>query len=192
MYIRTPIIAAVAVLLLAAAPRPVFAQPAPAAGTAAGPAATPSLQVELAPDPGNPASPKMGDRLRYQSTIRNIGPAPVQGVVAWLGLVQVDPGLEQPVDLEDWSAHKAITVPLLAPGQSVSTEWPMRLIAAGRYRVVISAAAGDGPLSPSPFVDLAIRQKPVVESARVLPVALGVPALLLGSLVLLLRRRRRT
>ena len=141
MHIRTPIIAAMAVVLLAAPPRPVFAQPAPVSGTAAGPAATPSLQIELAPDPGNPASPKMGDRLRYQSTIRNIGPAPVQGVVAWLGLVQVDPGLEQPVDLEDWSAHKAITVPLLAPGQSVSTEWPMRLIAAGHYRVVISAAA---------------------------------------------------
>lgn len=176
------------ILLQVAASLPVVAQPAPEHQTAIASVAAPMLQVGLAPDPGNAASPRMGDRLRYLSTIRNAGPAPIRGLVAWLGLVQVDPGLEQPVDLEDWSAHKAITVPLLAPGQSVSTEWPMRLIAAGHYRVVVSVAAGGGALTPSPFVELAVRQKPVVESTRVLPVALGIPALLVGGL--LLRRRR--
>jgi hypothetical protein len=175
---------AIVALLLVTAVFGLSAQPAAAAAAMA----HPSLQVDLAPDPGNPAKPKMGDRILYRSTIRNAGNAPVQGVVAWLGFVQVDPGQEQPVDLEDWSAHKAVTVPSLAPGQTVSTEWPMRLIAAGHYRVVVSAAAGDGALSPSPFVDVAVLQKPVVESGRVLPVALGVPALLAGGL--LLRRRR--
>ncbi len=172
-----------AALLLAVASWPALAQPVPATG-----AATPSLQVELAPDPGNPASPQMGDHVLYRSKIRNAGAAPMQGVVAWVSLVQVDPGQEQPVDLEDWSAHKAITVSRLEPGQAISTEWPVRLIASGHYRVVVSAAAGDGALSPSPFVNLAVRQKPVVMLSRVLPVALGVPALLLASL--LLRRRR--
>ena len=180
MNIRIPICAALCALLLGAGLRPVLAQPAQVAA--------PLLQVELAADAGNPASPQMGDRLRYRSTIRNIGETSAQGVVAWLGLVQVDPGLEQPVDLEDWSAHKAITVPVLAPGQSITTDWPMRLIASGHYRVVVTAAAGSGTLAPSPFVDVAVRQKAVVESSRVLPVALGVPALLLGGL--LFRRRR--
>lgn len=172
-----------AALLLTPAMQPALAQPA--AGDPA--AAASSLQVELAPDPANPAVPKMGDQLLYWTTIRNAGTHPIQGVVAWLGLVQVDPGKEQPVDLEDWSAHKAITIPLLRPGQAVASEWPMRLIAAGHYRVVVSAAAGDGGLSPSQFVDLSVREKPVVESSRVLPVALGVPALLLAGL---LQRRR--
>ena len=184
MHIRHPMLAAVA-LLLAAAPQPVLAQPVSGDSTA-----LPSLQVELAPDLGNPASPQMGDQVLYRSTIRNAGAAPVQGVVAWVSLVQVDPGQEQPVDLEDWSAHKAITVPLLEAGQAVSTEWPVRLIASGHYRVVVSAAAGDGALSPSPFVNLAVRQKPVVESSRVLPVALGMPALLLGGSLLRWRRGR--
>ncbi len=152
-------------------------------------AATPSFQVDLVPAPANPVSPQMGDRLSYRTSIRNLGRAPVEGIVAWFGLVQVDKGKEQPVDLEDWSAHKAVTIPSLAPGQAVQTDWPMRLIAAGHYRVVVSAAAaGGGPLTPSPFVDLAIRAKPVVESGRVLPVALGVPALLVAGL--LLRRRQ--
>ncbi len=159
------------------------------AGTAFAQSAPPTLRVELAADPANPAAPKMGDRLLFHSTIRNTGATPAPGVLAWVGLVQVDPGQEQPVDLEDWSAHKAITVKLVAPGESVTTDWPMRLIAAGHYRVVVTAASGEAALTPSPFVDLAIRQKPVVESDRVLPVALGVPALLLGGLLL---RRRHT
>ena len=182
MHIPHPMLATVA-LLLTTVVQPLLAQPGPGNS-----AATPSLQVELAPDPGNPASPQMGDHVLYRSMIRNAGSAPVQGVVAWVSLVQVDPGQEQPVDLEDWSAHKAVTMPSLEPGQTIATEWPVRLIASGHYRVVVSAAAGDGALSPSPFVNLAVRQKPVVESSRVLPVALGMPALLLGGL--LLRRRR--
>lgn len=169
---------ALVALLLTAAPRPASATPGP----------EPLLHVELVPAPGNPAQPRMGDRMLFHSTIRNTGAAPVEGVVAWLGLVQVDPGQEQPVDLEDWSAHKAVAAGRLAPGQAVETDWPMRLIQAGHYRVVVSAASRDGgPLAPSPFVELAVRQKAVVDSVRVLPVTLGMPALLLGAL--LLRRR---
>ena len=40
-------------------------------------------------------------------------------MIAWLSLVQVDLGKEQPVDLEDWSAHKVVTIASLAPGQAV-------------------------------------------------------------------------
>jgi hypothetical protein len=147
------------------------------------------LLVEMSPAPGNPSAPQMGDRVAFRSTIRNTGTTPAEGVVAWLSLVQVDRGQEQPVDLEDWSAHKAITVARLEPGQALETPWPIRLIQAGHYRVMVTAAtrAGAAP-APSPFADLTVRTKPVVESARVLPVSLGVPVLLLGGL--LLRRRR--
>ena len=150
--------------------------------------AAPPLQAELSAAPGNPASPQMGDRLNYHSIIRNTGPAPLANVIAWLGLVQVDHGQEQPVDLEDWSAHKALTIPSLAPGQAVQTDWPMRLIASGHYRIVVSVVSGSGELVPSPFVDLAVRAKPVVQSTRVLPVALGLPLLLLAGLLLRCRR----
>lgn len=165
------------------------ALPASAQSSAVNPVTDVSLRVDLTAAAGNPVSPQMGDRLSYRTSIRNVGAAPIQSIVAWLGLVQVDRGKEQPVDLEDWSAHKAVTIASLAPGQAVQTEWPMRLIAAGHYRVVVSAAAsGGGPLTPSAFVDLTVRAKPVVESSRVLPVALGVPVLLLAGL--LLRRRQ--
>lgn len=149
---------------------------------ASGPGAaaeTGSLSISISPAASNAASPQMGDRLAFETTIRNGGDRPVDGLIAWISLVQVDQGKEQPIDLEDWSAHKAISRASLAPGETIKTNWPMRLIQSGHYRVVVSAVSRDGAsLTPSPFADFTVRQKPVVESSRVLPVAVGLPLLL--------------
>lgn len=142
------------------------------------------LNVDIAPAASNPRSPQMGDHLQFHTVIRNNGTEPVEGMIAWISLVQIDRGQEQPLDLEDWSAHKAVTVASLAPGGTVETDWPVRLIQAGNYRVVVSAVSRTGQsLSASPFADFTVREKPVVESARVLPVACGIP-LLLGAALL--------
>jgi hypothetical protein len=149
-----------------------------------------TLAVDLTPDPRNPTSPQMGDNLAFHTVIRNTGAQAVDGVIAWISLVQIDKGKEQPINLEDWSAHKAVTAASLPPGQTLATDWPMRLIQAGNYRVVVSAVSRDGTrLVASPFADFTVRQKPVVESQRVLPVALGVPLLLAGAMLLRGRKR---
>lgn len=71
--------------------------------------------------------------------------------------------------------------------------WPMRLIQAGTYRVVVSAMDREtGRVMTSPVLDFQVRSKPVVESRRILPVALGVPMVLLGMLVSVVLRRRRS
>jgi hypothetical protein len=146
-------------------------------------AATP-LEITLFSDNTNPPSPQMGDHMKFVSAIRNSGAVPAQGVVAWISLIQVDPGHEQPLDLEDWSAHKAVTQPSLAPGSQIKVEWPMRLIQAGDYRVVISAVERSTPyVMTSPFIDFHVYRKPVVESRRILPIAIGAP-LILGALTL--------
>lgn len=156
-----------------------------------GPALAAPLSVDLTPATTNPASPQMGDHLAFKTVIRNTGTNAVDGVIAWISLVQVDPGKEQPVDLEDWSAHKAVTEHVLAPGAAITTEWPMRLIQSGHYRVVVSAVTRNGAeLTPSSFADFAVRPKAVVESSRVMPVAAGVPLLVGAFLLLSLRRRR--
>lgn len=151
-----------------------------------------ALDISLAPDAKNPRSPQMGDQVKFVSTIVNKGRAPARGVVAWLSLIQVDPGREQPMDLEDWSAHKAVTLAEIAPGGRVQAEWPMRLIQAGNYRVAVIAVERDAPRAiASPFVKLNVRAKAVVESRRILPVALGVPLVLAALLLFSLARRRR-
>lgn len=148
------------------------------------------LTVDLQADAANPATPQMGDKLSFHSVIRNDGTTPVDGLIAWISLVAIDKGREQPVDLEDWSAHKAVTATSLAAGGTIGTDWPMRLIQAGTYRVVVSVVSRDGTgLTASPFADFTVRRKPVVESRRVLPVAFGVP-LLFGIGLLRTRLRR--
>ena len=127
----------------------------------------------------NPAAPRMGDHLAFHSVIRNTGARPVNGLIAWISLLRIDPGNEQPVDLEDWSAQKALTAKQLAPGGTLTADWPMRLINSGTYRVVVSTATRDAQgITASPAVDFTVAPKPVVESRRVLPVALGIPLLL--------------
>jgi hypothetical protein len=158
----------------------------PAAASAAAP-----LDITLSADGRNPASPQMGDRLSFHSVIRTTGNVPVPGLVAWISLVRVDAGHEQPVDLEDWSALKALTRPSVAPGEQIRTEWPMRLIQAGDYRVVVSAVSrGADRVVTSPFADFHVRRKPVVESRRILPVAFGMP-LLMGGIFLVRWARKR-
>jgi hypothetical protein len=169
--------------LLAAA---AFAGMAAVAPTA--PAAANDLAIKIAPSADNPTSPQMGDNLSFETRITNTGTSPVEGVIAWLSIVRVDKDKEAPIGLEDWSAEKAVTQSSLAPGKTILTDWPMRLIQAGHYRVVVSAASREGhDLASSPFANFAVREKPVVKSRRVLPVALGMPVLLL--LVFSYRRR---
>jgi hypothetical protein len=140
-----------------------------------------SLSLTLSQDNTNPSTPTMGDELSFHSAITNRGDKPIEGLVAWISLVEVTPSHEQPMDLEDWSALKAVTAPELAPGVSLETDWPMRLIQDGDYRVVISVTArNQRTVNTSPTVEFHVSRKPTVQSSRILPVALGVPLLLLG------------
>jgi hypothetical protein len=140
-----------------------------------------SLSLTLSQDKANPPNPTMGSELHFHSAITNIGDKPIEGLVAWISLVEVTPGHEQPMDLEDWSAHKAVTGARLAPGGSLETDWPMRLIQHGDYRVVISVTArNQRTVNTSPTVEFHVTQKPTVQSSRILPVSLGVPFLLIG------------
>jgi len=154
-------------------------------------AAQAPLTLDLQSDDQNPAAPAMGDHLRFWSTITNAGPTPVEGLVAWISLVEIDSGNEQPVDLEDWSAHKAITGATLGPGQSLRTDWPMRLIKGGDYRVVVSVTdRGSHAVFTSSTIQFHVRQKPVLQTTRVLPVVAGVPLIIIGFLIVNKVRRR--
>lgn len=157
-------------------------------------AAAASLHLQLQPDTANTAHPTMGDWMHFNSVITNTGQQLIEGLVAWISLEEVTPGKEQPMDLEDWSAHKAVTGTTLQPGAVLQTQWPMRLIQSGDYRVVISATdRKNETVFTSPTLQFHVAQKPVVESARILPVALGIPLLIGGLLgVQKFRRRHKT
>jgi len=138
---------------------------------------TPFIQVSIQAPTG---ALKMGNRPVFKGVVKNTGQRNLQGLVVYLSLVDLKPGYEHPVDLEDWSAQKAVRVDQLAPGRTRRQDWPMRLIQAGRFGVTLTVV---DPLENRPVVsDLVlfdIHTKPIVASSRILPVAVGEPLLLL-------------
>jgi hypothetical protein len=68
----------------------------------------------------------------------------------------------------------------------------MRLIKGGDYRVVVSVTdRGSHTVFTSPTIQFSVRQKPVLQAGRVLPVAAGVPLLIIGLMVFNKTRQRR-
>ena len=152
---------------------------------------SPRLTVSVTVNPNGFAVPRMGDQLTFHSMIVNRDVAGAPGVIVWLTLLRLDAGHEQAVDLEDWTGDRALSVDLLPPTAVVRRNWTLRLIAPGTYRVLVNAATRDAAV---PIVAVSesflVLPKPIVESARVLPVALGVPFALGSLLALRLRRGR--
>jgi hypothetical protein len=140
-------------------------------------AAEPSpLLVEI----HGPSQPlKMGDTPTFTGKVTNRGDRKLNGLIVYLSLVSLKPGEEQPVDLEDWSAQKAVRIAELRPGHSNSQQWPMRLIVAGKFGVALTVV---DPNESQPIIsDLLtfdVESKPTLSSGRIVPVALGEPALL--------------
>jgi hypothetical protein len=148
------------------------------AGTMAASAGVgPDLRVSLQAPAG---ALKMGDTPNFLGAVTNLGPQPVQGLVVYLSLVSLAPGHEHPVDLEDWSAQKAVRLDRLNPGATDCRNWGMRLIAAGKYGVALTVMdpRENRPIV-SDLVPFEIQPKATLVAGRVLPVALGEPAFIL-------------
>jgi hypothetical protein len=97
------------------------------------------------------------------------------------------------VDLEDWSAQKAVRIDRLSPGESNNQTWGMKLIQSGKYGVVLTVV---DPKEKRPIVsDLLpfdVNPKPTLASNRILPIAIGEPLLLLTLLGALIAIRAKT
>lgn len=134
-----------------------------------------------------------GQYVDLPARITNTSNAPVRDVVAYVSLVDVTRGQQAPVDLEDWSAHRAVTIDSLAPGQSRDVSWSLRLVKGGSYVVYANAIEqGSTRASVGREAPLAVKAQQNLNPGGVLPVAIGVPLLagaaLFGPVVL----RRRT
>ncbi len=144
--------------------------------------ATPFIQVVLKAPTG---ALKMGDRPVFKGVVKNSGQRDLQGLVVYLSLVSLKPGKEHPVDLEDWSAQKAVRIDKLIPGETHKQDWPMRLIQSGRFGVALTVVDSlENRPVVSELVPFDIQTKPTVASNRILPVAIGEPLLLLIFFIL--------
>lgn len=113
--------------------------------------------------------------LRYNETIN--------GGIAYISIVDIKNKI--PIDLEDWSAEKGLYIPFIEAGQSLPLEWNVRLVKAGSYTIdLLFNKDGDfaSPPVASSKVFLEVAPKLNLNPGNVLPIAFGVPALIMGVL----------
>jgi len=135
---------------------------------------------------------KMGNKPIFDSQLINNGNKPLEGIVLYLSLVNLDKGKEYPVDLEDWSAQKAAHISILKPGKTYLEKWPMRLIQSGHYGLFVTAVFPDRNIPViSKIVHFNIAPKKTVVPSRIWPVALGMPLALLLLMTFLWARRKK-
>ena len=133
------------------------------------------LKIETAK---NKISGTAGQYVKLPAKITNTSGKPVKEAVAYVSLVDVTKGQQAPVDLEDWSAHRAVTIGFLGPGQSTDASWSLRLVKGGNYVVYANAIdQGSARASVGQEVPLYVAAQQNLNPGGVLPVALGVPAL---------------
>jgi hypothetical protein len=135
----------------------------------------------------------MGDKMTYTGTITNNSNMAIDNIIAYISLANITPGKEAPLDLEDWSANKAIKLDTIQPHGMYEGQWPMRLIDSGSYVAYITVVDKNDkmPVS-SPMSHLEIKRVIRLNPNNVLPVAIGEPvALGMVFMLVAFRRRRR-
>ena len=133
----------------------------------------------------------MGDKITYTGTITNNSDSAVNNIIAYISLANITQGKESPMDLEDWSANKAIKVDIIPPHGTYEGKWPMRLIDSGSYLAYITVVDKNDniPIS-SAMSRLGIKRILRLNPNNVLPVALGEPVVI-GACFLLIALKRR-
>ena len=116
---------------------------------------------------------------------------PVDRVLAYLALINLDENEQTVVDLPDWGAEQTQILRNVTSGTRAS--WTLALAAPGNYAIYVTAIARGGELSlvQSNVLTLAIAQRTFVNLGAIHPVAIGVPVATLVLLLVLARRRRK-
>lgn len=132
-----------------------------------------------------------GQKIRFESEVRNAGGQPLTGLVVHLAILSSEPDMY--VDPEDWSPRRTQYVDRLEPGHTATLGWKVQAVTAGPlilYVTVTDPRSNTIAVSRPFYVTVSGRRE--VNAQNVLPLVTGVPA---GVLVLLsltgVRRRLR-
>ena len=125
-----------------------------------------------------------GQFVKVNGTITNNNPTDTKkSGIAYISIVDLKDKV--PIDLEDWSASKGLYIPRIAGGQSLPIEWNIRLVKAGSYTVDLLFNPDDNLNSPSVAssrITMEVAPKINLNPGNVLPVAFGLPAIVIITL----------
>lgn len=150
-------------------------------------AAVSAVSVEVQP---TSISTELGREFSIRSTITNRGSSPAAGLVAHLNVLSLRPGLY--VDPEDWSEDRTQYLSAIPAGGSTTLTWTVKAVNPGSLGVYVAVfpSSGAGRSVTGPTVRAAISGRKTLDAEGIVPLALGVPALL-GALAVAVRVRRR-
>jgi hypothetical protein len=163
-----------------------------ATATAATPAASNPVGVSLS---RTSTSVGIGDSFGFTSTVTNQGSAPVSGLVAHLNVLSFTHGVY--VDPEDWSSNRTRYLDPIPPGHSTTVHWTVKAVNGGDFGIYVAAlgtpAAGTSPTEPtvSPALVAHVTEQKNVNPQGVLPLALGIPAIVAAAMGAVRLRARR-
>jgi hypothetical protein len=135
-------------------------------------------------------SSALGHKFVFHTTIRNEGATPASGLIAHLNVVDLSGHTY--VDPEDWSSRRTRYLPPIPAGGSTALAWRMNAVNSGTIGVYVAVLPRSGaPVPPTtgPTVRVQIKDRKTLNSGGILPLALGLPALL-GVVALGVRVRR--
>jgi hypothetical protein len=134
-------------------------------------------------------SARLGQHFTFTTTIQNDNAQTEDDLVAHLNVLSSDPGTY--VDPEDWSAHRTRYLSPLAPHEVRRVTWTVTAVNSGSITIYVAVLPrhGAGQVAVSPPLRVEIAKRRTLNSGGVLPLALGIPALL-GLTALGIRARR--
>jgi ABC-2 type transport system permease protein len=139
---------------------------------------------------------KASDSIFFDTTITNQGTQESVPLIVAMNIINLDAQGEI-VDPEDWSPQRTQYIENLSPGDSVVLNWRVNCILDGDYMIYMVVVpepedqnATSQPIA-SPGIHLTVTPYTKLNPGGVLPIAIGVPILILVIIYFVNRRRRK-
>ena len=138
---------------------------------------------------------KTGDEIEFATVVTNTGEETSPELMVAMNIINMGAG--DPVDPEDWSPERTQEIGTLGPGESAEQSWTVEAILDGDYMVYMTAIAvpesqdtTSQPVS-SAGIHMTVIPYQSTNPGGVLPIAIGMPLLLIVLTILLRRYWRR-
>lgn len=174
---RTLLVAAASAALVVTVPAPLFAQDPPTA----------DLVVTI--DPVEHAA-TLGDSIELTVRVDNVGAADTVPLVVHIDITDLSG--EGSVDPEDWTATLSIPIDAVPAGESRTAAWALQPISPGEFTVYAVVLAPElDAVHTSRVLRVSVDDQRSLNPGGILPVALGMPAIVGGLLLGQIGRGRR-
>jgi hypothetical protein len=122
---------------------------------------------------------QLGHNVSFRTTIENHASTSTGPLIAHLNVLSLRSGVE--IDPEDWSTHRTRYLGTIPARGSRTITYPVHAINTGRialYVAVLPQVARSAPPTTGPTVQLVVAKRDTLNAGGILPLALGIPALL--------------